>query len=82
MSAYTNSRGKKVREYKIDAGNSSEGPVGFVCYIEAQSPKAALRKFRLSLGYDGITVKHIPGFELLAYFNPAKISLSQVEEVP
>lgn len=60
----------KLRSWRIDCGNSSDGPVGFVAYVEADSAENALEILRQELHGDGHEVEKEDGFLVIAYFNP------------
>jgi hypothetical protein len=67
-----------AREYKIDVGNSSTGPVGFVAYITAPNKRAALRQFKENMP-DQIRATDWSGGEVNVYLNANAVTLKDVQ---
>ena len=75
-----------MKTWKIDAGNSSSGPVGFVVYgIQAETAEAALAHAQTR----GVLPECIETttedddalpVTIVTYFNPAALTLDNIEE--
>ena len=62
--------------YRIEAGNSTDGPVGYVAYVEATSKAEAEKKLReisTAENCDAATIR-FEGIEVCVYINPRWIS--------
>lgn len=73
-----------LKRWKVDAGNSTKGTVGFVLYdIFARSQKEALAKAKAQLPEaTSCSVASRDGKALLlrVYFNPQALTLRDIEE--
>lgn len=75
-----------MREYKIDLGNSSTGPIGAVAYVNARSKSDALEIFKRSTRHDNNDIgatdpETDTDLKIHVYFNHKKITLQDVEVV-
>lgn len=73
-----------MKRWKVDAGNSSTGQVGFVIYdIEAETAEAALEQVRMGLP-DYLEQRVLPGkgsgWMVVTYFNTDALTLDNIEE--
>lgn len=70
-------------KYRFDMGNSSEGEVGYVAYVEADSPEHAAEKLRvwMSGGVLAEVRDREVGVEIIAYANLDPITADRAELV-
>jgi hypothetical protein len=66
-------------EYKIDVGNSSTGPVGFVAYVKAKNRREALQRlYENTKHLVPYRVEQFGGVEVLVYLNADAVKLCDV----
>lgn len=65
--------------YKIDAGNSNDGPIGFVAYVNASNRREARATVKDRLGRDEHRVVREEGLEVLVYFNLDHVKIDEIE---
>lgn len=70
-----------MREYKIDLGNSSTGPIGAVAYIKARSKAEALALFNEAATFHEKPLQLSSLVKCNVYFNPKAITLKDVSVV-
>ena len=75
-----------LKRYRVDLGNSTDSPIGFVLRVSAPTPEAALEAIHDGLPeeaavdpcqFEGSGTEE---FDLRVYFNPAHIGLDDIEE--
>jgi hypothetical protein len=65
-------------EYKIDCGNSTDGPIGFVAYVTARTKRAAIKKLSQQVDGHRLVAADAGGVDCGVYFNTDNIKLSDV----
>ena len=70
----------RLRSFRIDAGNSTEGTAGFVAHVQAYTRAHALHLLRERTDVDGYRVEDDKGFQVVVFLNPAGVTEADVEE--
>lgn len=70
----------KPKTFRIDTGDSNDGTAGFVAYVDAATPEAALEKLRARVQRDEYMVEDEPDFKVCVYLNADNVKLEEVEE--
>lgn len=65
--------------YRINCGNSTTGPIGFVARLEARSAEVALEQFKDFLP-EHVAVLDSNGIQMNVYFNVEAVTINDVED--